>query len=121
MQKLYSLVSGDFGDDNPDALQFQETLLGGHLYLNIIKEKLQDWLQAVKIQILTDIRRTPSSVDFKDKKYMKKVFAKTSGASDIGKKLEYFLATGNLVSNTGLDLQQVIQLLKKDIWIYNHC
>lgn len=26
---------------------------------------------------------------------------------DIGKKLEYFLATGNLVSNTGLDLQQV--------------
>lgn len=26
--------------------------------------------------------------------------------ADIGKKLEYFLSTGNLVSNTGLDLQQ---------------
>jgi hypothetical protein len=26
--------------------------------------------------------------------------------SDLGRKLEYFLATGNLVSNTGLDLQQ---------------
>ena len=26
--------------------------------------------------------------------------------SDIGKKVEYFLSTGNLVTNTGLDLQQ---------------
>jgi DNA-directed RNA polymerase I subunit RPA2 len=108
IQKLYGLVSGDYGEDNPDALQFQETLLGGHLYLNIIKEKLSDWLQAVKLQIMTDIRRFPSTVDFKDKKYLLKVFSKTGGVADIGKKMEYFLATGNMVSNTGLDLQQVI-------------
>lgn len=35
-------------------------------------------------------------------------FDKTSKkAGDVGKKMDYFLATGNLKSNTGLDLMQV--------------
>lgn len=37
-------------------------------------------------------------------KYITKVGSKVP--SDVGKKLEYFLATGNLLSSTGLDLQQ---------------
>lgn len=45
--------------------------------------------------------RKPSSLD----KYIIKTLSKVP--SDIGQKLSYFLATGNLVSNTGLDLQQV--------------
>ncbi|KAH6563985.1 hypothetical protein BASA50_010979 [Batrachochytrium salamandrivorans] len=107
MQKLYSLVAGDSSPDNPDSLQFQETLLAGHLFSGIIKEKLTDWLVAIKAQVQTDIRRSPASVNFSDKKFIQKVFMKTSGVSDIGKKLEYFLATGNLISTSGLDLQQV--------------
>jgi DNA-directed RNA polymerase I subunit RPA2 len=109
LQKLYSNVSGEYGEDNPDSLQFQETLLGGHLILAIIKEKLFDWLSAIKQTISQDLRRAPSKVDFRDKKYLESAIKKTTGASDIGKKLEYFLATGNLVSNTGLDLQQVYE------------
>ena len=31
--------------------------------------------------------------------------------SDMGQKLNYFLATGNLVSKTGLDLSQVINII----------
>jgi DNA-directed RNA polymerase I subunit RPA2 len=50
-----------------------------------------------------DLRRSPGSVDFAGD-YVKRVFVKTP--SDIGKKLEYFLATGNLVTSTGMDLQQ---------------
>jgi DNA-directed RNA polymerase I subunit RPA2 len=106
IQKLYALVSGDYGADNPDSLQFQETLLPGHLYLSIIKEKMVDWLAAIKGQIYTEIRLGKSKVDFQDKKFISKVLQRTSNSSDIGKKMEYFLATGNLVSNTGLDLQQ---------------
>ncbi|KAJ3325981.1 hypothetical protein HDV06_002366 [Boothiomyces sp. JEL0866] len=106
LQKLYGLVSGDYGEDNPDSLQFQETLLGGHLYLGIIKEKMQDILAAIKTQIVIDLRRQNSIVDFKDRKYLAKVFSKCGNAMDIGRKMEYFLSTGNLVSNTGLDLQQ---------------
>jgi hypothetical protein len=40
-----------------------------------------------------------------------KVLAKSQKNADIGKKLEYFLSTGNLISGTGLDLQQVIIFL----------
>ncbi|KAI8915924.1 hypothetical protein EDD86DRAFT_197201 [Gorgonomyces haynaldii] len=105
--KLYSLVSGESAQDNPDSLQFQECLMPGHLYLAVIKEKVADWLEAIKMQFQTDIRRQPSTVDFQDGKYLTKALAKCSGAMDVGKKLEYFLATGNLVSKTGLDLQQV--------------
>lgn len=37
---------------------------------------------------------------------MAKLSGKLSNVANIGKKLDYFLATGNLVSQTGLDLQQ---------------
>jgi DNA-directed RNA polymerase I subunit RPA2 len=106
VQKLYSLVAGECCADNPDSTQQQEVLLPGHLFSSIIKEKFLDYLVAIKTQVRTDIRRQPHTVNFHDKKYMLKVLSKLSGAADIGKKLEYFLATGNLVSNTGLDLQQ---------------
>ncbi|KAJ3410397.1 hypothetical protein HDV05_003831 [Chytridiales sp. JEL 0842] len=105
IQKLYSLVAGECATDNPDSPQHQEVLLGGHLYLSYMKEKLADWLQSIIVQIRTDIRRTPAQVDFQDRKYLSKVFSKVN--SDVGRKMEYFLATGNLQTNTGLDLQQV--------------
>lgn len=105
-QKLYSLVAGDCCADNPDSPQLQEVLLPGHLYASIIKEKILDYLVSIKTQIKTDMRRQPHSVNFFDKKYLLKVLSKLSGAADVGKKLEYFLSTGNLISNTGLDLQQ---------------
>ena len=66
MKKLYGLVSGNYCQDNPDALQFQETLLAGHLYLAIVKEKLHDYLMAMKMNIATDVRRSPSIVNFTD-------------------------------------------------------
>ena len=66
LQKLYGLVAGDYGADNPDSLQFQETLLPGHLYLSIIKEKIADWLGAIKVQIQTDLRKSKHIVDFQD-------------------------------------------------------
>ena len=105
IRKLYALVAGECCADNPDSPQHQEILLGGHLYGMYLKEKLADFLLGFKAQVITDLRRAPGSIDFKDPKYFTKTLAKIN--SDIGKKMEYFLATGNLVSNTGLDLQQV--------------
>jgi DNA-directed RNA polymerase I subunit RPA2 len=40
MQKLYSLVEGRIKPENPDALHCHEILLPGHIYLQILKEKL---------------------------------------------------------------------------------
>jgi hypothetical protein len=37
LRKLYAFVGGDSIADNPDALNTQELLLSGHLYLMILK------------------------------------------------------------------------------------
>lgn len=105
IQKLYSLVAGSCIADNPDSMQLHEVLLGGHVYLGLIKERLAEWLNGVKTVIKIDLARNPSRVDFLNNKYIQKAFGKVN--SDVGSKLQYFLATGNLVSRTGLDLQQV--------------
>ncbi|KAG0374389.1 MAG: hypothetical protein J3R72DRAFT_226730 [Linnemannia gamsii] len=106
IRKVYALVAGECSPDNPDSPQHQEVLLGGHLYGSIIKEKIEDWLNGIRAQINQDVRRKVVGVDFMNNQYFTKTLLKTSGLQDIGQKLSYFLATGNLVSNTGLDLQQ---------------
>ena len=104
LQKLYSLVSGESCPDNPDSPQLHEVLMPGFLYGQIIKEKLDECLIATADQIRGDLRRDANAVNIKDEKYVNKVIQKTN--FDIGQKLNYFLATGNLVSPSGLDLQQ---------------
>lgn len=104
IRKLYSLVSGDCSPDNPDATQHQEILLGGFLYGMIIKEKIEEYLNNFKLQITSDLNRG-LRVNFNDGRYMSRVFQRIN--ENIGQKLQYFLSTGNLVSQSGLDLQQV--------------
>ncbi|KAF0465383.1 beta and beta-prime subunits of DNA dependent RNA-polymerase [Gigaspora margarita] len=103
IRKLYSLVAGDCSPDNPDSPQNQEILLGGHLYGMLIKEKLSDCLNAIRAVVAADIANN-RPVDFNDKKYITNVFNRSN--MEIGRKLAYFLATGNLASNSGLDLMQ---------------
>ncbi|KAI8873354.1 beta and beta-prime subunits of DNA dependent RNA-polymerase [Ramicandelaber brevisporus] len=105
IRKLYALRAGECAVDNPDTTQVHEVLLGGHLYLNILKEKLEDWLFGIQSQVVADLRRNPGNVDFTNETYIRKAIGKVP--CDIGQKLQYFLATGNLISKTGLDLQQV--------------
>ncbi|SCU84968.1 LANO_0C02938g1_1 [Lachancea nothofagi CBS 11611] len=104
IRKLYSLVAGECSPDNPDATQHQEVLLGGFLYGMIIKEKIEEYLQNIRLQIQSDVGRG-LAVNFKDRKYMTRVLMRVN--DNIGSKLQYFLSTGNLVSQSGLDLQQV--------------
>ena len=104
LRKLYSLVSNASCADNPDSPQHQEVLLPGFLYGMIIKEKLDEAIGAVAAQIRQDVRRNVAGVDFADNRYVSKVIHKIN--FDVGHKMSYFLATGNLVSPTGLDLQQ---------------
>ncbi|GJJ07336.1 hypothetical protein Clacol_001537 [Clathrus columnatus] len=104
LRKLYALVSGACCPDNPDSPQHQEILLPGFLYGMIIKERLEETLNQVRNQINQDIRKEVASVDFFNNNYINKVLQKVS--FDIGARLSNFLATGNLVSPSGLDLQQ---------------
>lgn len=104
VRKLYTLVAGTCAPDNPDATQHQEVLMGGFLYGMILKEKIDEYLQSVRAQVDADVRRGVR-VNFSDRAYMAKVLARAN--TNIGHKLQYFLLTGNLVSQSGLDLQQV--------------
>ena len=107
VRKLYALVSDSCCPDNPDSPMHQEILLSGQLFLNYLKEKFDDYLQSIQAAVATDTRRNPAQVNFSDRDnaYFRKLLSRVP--ADIGRKMEYFISTGNLVSNTGLDLQQV--------------
>ena len=110
IRKLYSLVAGDCAADNPDAVSNQEVLLGGFLYGMILKERLNDWLSS----IITVIRELYAStgdsnrLSFTDPDFSRFLLTKAlkRTTENIGNSMDHFLATGNLVSRTGLDLQQ---------------
>lgn len=107
IRKLYSLVAGNCTVDNPDAVSNQEILLPGFLYGMIIKEKLDDWLRSIDAAVKEWSLRN-NNAKFTDQNFLKefplKIIKKTN--ENIGGLLEYFLSTGNLISPTGLDLQQ---------------
>ncbi|KAL9597375.1 MAG: hypothetical protein Q9219_005184 [cf. Caloplaca sp. 3 TL-2023] len=107
VRKLYSLAAGDCAADNPDAVSTQEILLPGFLYGMLIKERFDDWLRSIQAACQDWLARNPG-VDFSSSKFKKeftsRVLLRTN--ENIGSSVEYFLSTGNLVSSTGLDLQQ---------------
>ncbi len=109
IRKLYSLAAGDCAADNPDAISNQEILLPGFLYGMIIKEKLDDWLRSIQGAIQEWCLRN-NNAEFTDPNFLMefptKILKRTN--ENIGGSLEYFLSTGNLVSPTGLDLQQTL-------------
>ncbi|KCV69185.1 DNA-directed RNA polymerase I subunit RPA2 [Fonticula alba] len=107
IQKLVSLVAGDTSPDNPDSLNNHEVLMPGHLLMMFLKEKLAEQLSNYLAQIAQDQRRAGRghAPDFSNGDYFNALMGRVP--SDIGRKVEYLLSTGNLVSHTGLDLQQV--------------
>ena len=54
---------------------------------------------------LKEVKGRGSLRRFEDPSIMRKIVAKTN--TNVGQKVEYLLNTGNLVSQSGLDLQQV--------------
>ena len=107
IRKLYALVAGECAPDNPDAVSNQEILLGGFLYGMLLKERLEEWLRSLG-PITRDWCRRSNGGKFTDPDFEKVFISRIVRRSNenLGSALEYFLSTGNLVSPTGLDLQQ---------------
>ena len=112
---MLALGAGRIKEDNPDSLVNQEALLPGALFSMIVKESLSGYLAALKALIERDIRASESTRPgftppplpvFDDGKWFRGCIEKACGKVDVGRKLDYFLGTGNLVSDSGLDLQQ---------------
>lgn len=107
IRKLYALAAGDCTLDNPDAVSNQEILLGGFLYGMILKESIYDWLMGIGGAAREWIR-LKNGASFSDPSFdadfLPKIVRRTN--ENLAGRLEYFLSTGNLVSQTGLDLSQ---------------
>jgi len=103
IEKLYALVSEKIQPENLDSLINQDVLLSGHLYLMILKEKLEEALEGVRIKYMKDSQKGGDTLKTRDINYLRKAF---EIQSSIGSKIEYTLSTGNLRSPSGLDLQQ---------------
>ena len=79
-------------------------MLGGHLYGQLIGEKLYDLLIGAKAKILKDLKNPKfDHSHVRNPNYLKKCM---DSQTSIGHKLEHFLATGNLICRSQLDMQQ---------------
>ncbi|KAL0246659.1 hypothetical protein GEMRC1_007870 [Eukaryota sp. GEM-RC1] len=104
LRKLYSMVNGTIAPDNGDSSQHHELLLPGHLTSIFLKEQLSIWLSAIKNQIIREHTMKPQTFDIHDQLQFKKCIDRSG--CDLGRKFEYLLATGNIRSESGLDLMQ---------------
>ncbi|KAF1794056.1 P-loop containing nucleoside triphosphate hydrolase [Phytophthora cactorum] len=103
LRKLYAFAKGDVPEDNADSVMNHELLLPGHLYLMIMKEKLQESLVAMRANILKETQNKKKAVVM-DQVFLRKMWDRTP---NIGNAMTYFLNTGNLRSSSGLDLLQI--------------
>uniref|UniRef100_A0A6B2KWS4 DNA-directed RNA polymerase subunit beta n=1 Tax=Arcella intermedia TaxID=1963864 RepID=A0A6B2KWS4_9EUKA len=103
VRKLYYRASGASVSENPDSLGTQEALLVGHVLNMVLKEKIWEFLESLKMLSSRATARSKTTVDFEDRTFFNDLLQKTA---DIGTKITYFLSTGNLVSPSGLDLRQ---------------
>jgi DNA-directed RNA polymerase I subunit RPA2 len=106
-RKLYALVEGECAPENPDATSAHEILLPGFLYGMLLKEKLEETLGAIRQETMFWVGRSYdnrfSDANF-ETEFLSKVLRRTR--DKVGQAMEYFMSTGNLVSPSGLDLQQ---------------
>ena len=100
LEKLYALVDNEIEADNLDSTVNHEIMLFGQLYSNLIVEKLKEALRVVRAKLLKEASKQTG----RDINYIKKLFTQQI---PIGHKMEYFLATENLISNSNLDMQQI--------------
>ncbi|CAG8705915.1 8120_t:CDS:2, partial [Ambispora leptoticha] len=121
IRKLYAMVAGECSPDNPDSPANQEILLGGHLYGMLIKERLQDYLHGLRGEFYRRFRlsRKGTIVDTINPHYVGQIMSKIKHDT-VGPKIAHFLATGNLVSISGMDLSQLktttIRKLLPEAW-----
>ncbi|KAL1139343.1 hypothetical protein AAG570_006327, partial [Ranatra chinensis] len=99
MQKLFSFAQGKCKLEGVDCVMMQELMLGGYLYLQVLKDKLQTWLYVLKSIIL---KKDKPGYVLNEEGFVAAV--KRCGSVDGG--IENFISTGNVTSRTDLGMMQ---------------
>eukprot|EP00930_Biecheleria_cincta_P034212 TRINITY_DN23660_c0_g1_i1.p1 TRINITY_DN23660_c0_g1~~TRINITY_DN23660_c0_g1_i1.p1 ORF type:complete len:1329 (-),score=222.44 TRINITY_DN23660_c0_g1_i1:64-3651(-) len=109
-QKLMGLVRGEVEPDNQDTTSSHEVLHPGQLYGMVLKEALEVMLLKMKGLIRKFTKKDGIKAKYKAQDFLKNdcaAFKKVIDAGcDVQKRMENFLATGNVTSRSGLDLMQ---------------
>ncbi|XP_059045558.1 DNA-directed RNA polymerase I subunit RPA2 isoform X2 [Achroia grisella] len=92
-QKLFDLVQNKCKVEGADSVMTQELVLGGHLYLQILKERLQSIIVGLKFQF----RRKGSTKNLEISTTQLSQMIRMTG--NLETKMEMFLATGNAPSS----------------------
>ena len=72
--------------------------MGGHLYGQLLSEKLYDLLIGAKARLIKDLKNPKFDINaIRTPVYLKKLM---DTQTSIGKRMENFLATGNLVTRS---------------------
>lgn len=106
-RKLFSFVKGQCCAESADNPANQELLLGGHLYLIVLAEKMEGWLNSIRTWVERKAKQQPD---------LTFTFAtlheacKSGQLHEVTRPMEYLMATGNLISRTGLGLMQATGL-----------
>ncbi|XP_026729153.1 DNA-directed RNA polymerase I subunit RPA2 [Trichoplusia ni] len=110
-QKLYDLVQNKCKVEGADAVMVQELLLGGHLYLQILKERLQQLTSIVRIQLQ---RKAKTGKKLNIGQHELQQILRSAG--NLEQKMETFLATGNAPSkNVNLAQDKGLTIVAENI------
>ncbi|XP_043799953.1 DNA-directed RNA polymerase I subunit RPA2 [Apis laboriosa] len=101
-KKLFALANNKCAVEGADSVMMQECLLGGHLYLQVLKEKLYSWLTNLKMGILKRARSAGNRYTLN----VQEMLNIMKYGNSLESQMENFLSTGNLRSSTGLGLMQ---------------
>ena len=104
VRKLYALVAGRCAPDSADSTMNHELLLPGQLFCMVLREQLQEMLVRVREAVAVDVRMGKPGIGFEDSQYLANTIKRA--LPPVGQKMEYLLATGNLITRTGIDLMQ---------------
>lgn len=94
-QKLYDLAQNKCKVEGADSVMNQEVLVGGHLYLQVLKERMQSYLFSIKANILKKYGLDSSLFNLNEKTLDS--LLRLSGTFE--GKMDMFIATGNAPSN----------------------
>uniref|UniRef100_A0A0M3KGT6 DNA-directed RNA polymerase n=1 Tax=Anisakis simplex TaxID=6269 RepID=A0A0M3KGT6_ANISI len=100
-QKLVALAKGECAPESPDNPQFQEAAVSGHIMLLTLRERLETVLRNARYRIEQEAQKKETF-----RLNSRELLRALRGAGSITRGMEFFLATGNLVTQTGLGLQQ---------------
>eukprot|EP01130_Rhizamoeba_saxonica_P001964 TRINITY_DN11786_c0_g1_i1.p1 TRINITY_DN11786_c0_g1~~TRINITY_DN11786_c0_g1_i1.p1 ORF type:complete len:1120 (+),score=253.33 TRINITY_DN11786_c0_g1_i1:43-3402(+) len=106
IRKLYALAAGDIQSENADSVANQEAITDGELFHILLRENLEGFLlglRSIISRMISNAKTEKRKKEIGTEKWLNLVVQRSI---DVGKKMAYFITTGNLVTKYGTDLRQ---------------